>query len=71
MSELSITIEEHEGMEGVVLLTCGNGFFQFNDTDKWGGPWFKIPSNKGPTFIECDNILQALKIVKGIMGVIQ
>ena len=65
--QLTITIEEHEGMDGVVILQCDGRWFQFADMMVETGPWFKIPSRFGPTFIECDSIGQALKIVTGII----
>ena len=65
--ELTITIEEHDGMDGVVLLLCGGRCFQFADIMVESGPWFKIPSRFGPTFIDCDSIGQAVKIVTAIM----
>lgn len=65
--ELTITIETHDGMTGVVQLRCNGRCFQFNDTDRHGGPWFKIPSRFGPTFIDCDSISKAVEIVNAIM----
>jgi len=64
-----ITIEEHEGMNGVVILTCEGRTFHFAEWVVECGPWFKIPSHKGPTFLNCETIVEALKIVKGIMEV--
>lgn len=66
--ELTITIEAHDGMTGVVQLRCNGRCFQFNgDTDRHGGTWFKIPSRFGPTFIDCESIGKAVDIVTAIM----
>ena len=67
--KLNITIEEHTGMNGVVILTCNGKMFQFKEKNITCAGWFKIPSTKGPTFIDCDTLIQALKIVKGIMRI--
>jgi len=65
--ELTITIEAHDGMTGVVQLRCSGRTFQFNGEDRFGGPWFKIPSRFGPTFIDCETISKAVEIVTAIM----
>jgi len=65
--ELTITIEAHDGMKGVVQLRCNGRCFQFADMMVECGPWFKIPSRFGPTFIDCESIGQAVKIVTAIM----
>ncbi|MAN62072.1 MAG: hypothetical protein CMI60_09005 [Parvibaculum sp.] len=65
--ELTITIKAHDGMTGVVILRCNGRQFQFADMMVESGPWFKIPSRFGPTFIDCDSISKAVEIVTAIM----
>ena len=65
--ELTITIEAHDGMTGVVQLRCNGRTFQFNGGGRHGGAWFKIPSRFGPTFIDCESISKAVEIVTAIM----
>lgn len=62
---MELKIEKHDGMEGVVIITPLNGAehwgVQYHDgTGDCGHKWFKIPSVNGPTFLDCDSIVQAL-----------
>ena len=57
-----IMIEPHRDMEHTVILTFRGRPFQFNDEHDW----LKIASCRGPQFLNCSSIHQAIELVYAI-----